>query len=162
MTHPTTALRAALLAAVTLLTATPAHAVPAPATPAHAVPGRHAPGDHLYLTLTPGDAHAHATGTADRTLLLCDPPRGHVRADRACAELDGAGGDIDRIPSRDTFCPMVYAPVTARADGRWGGRRVTYERTFPNRCVLGARTGAVFAFTDDRPGPDGRPLPDRR
>ncbi|MGM0358781.1 MULTISPECIES: SSI family serine proteinase inhibitor [Streptomyces] len=162
MTHTTTALRTALLTALTLLAASPA--------PAHALPGRHAPGNHLYLTVTRGTGADAAGGT----LLLCDPSRGHARADRACAELDAAGGDLDRLPGRDTYCPMVHAPVTARARGLWEGHRVAYTRTFPNRCVLGARTGAVFAFSEDgpsgpggpngsdRPGPDARPLPGRR
>jgi hypothetical protein len=146
MTRTTTALHAALLAAVTLLAAAPAHAGTA----------RHVPGNHLFLTLTRGDARSHDTSG---TLLLCDPPQGHTHARRACAELAAAGGDIDRIAQRDTYCPMVYAPVTAAARGEWDGHRVAYERTFPNRCVLDARTGAVFAFTDDLPELPDRPVP---
>ncbi|MGW4568723.1 SSI family serine proteinase inhibitor, partial [Streptomyces sp. NPDC004561] len=65
---------------------------------------------------------------------------------RARAELVAAGGDIDRIPVRNVFCPMIYAPVTARARGRWNGHPVAFRKTYANTCVLNARTGSVFAL----------------
>ncbi|MEV5438837.1 SSI family serine proteinase inhibitor [Streptomyces sp. NPDC052682] len=103
--------------------------------------------DWLYLTVTQGETPA---ADSRGTLLQCDPPdhrpTGHPRAADVCAELDAAGGDIDGLPVRDEYCPMVYAPVTAHADGQWRGKPVTYTRTFPNACVMAARTGAVFAF----------------
>ncbi|MFD8419951.1 SSI family serine proteinase inhibitor [Streptomyces sp. NPDC059466] len=90
--------------------------------------------------VTPG------TGTRG-ALLLCDPPQGHPHAELACAELDAAEGDIDRIPATPgALCPMIYAPVTAAARGEWNGRPVTYTHTFANSCVMGAATGAVFAL----------------
>ncbi|MFE2261137.1 SSI family serine proteinase inhibitor [Streptomyces griseosporeus] len=100
-------------------------------------------GDWLYLTVTRGDTPA---GDTRGTLLLCAPPRGHARAAQACAELAAAGGDIAALPLKDVYCPMVYAPVTVRAQGEWGGRPVTYTETFANGCVMAARTGAVFAL----------------
>ncbi|AWT46096.1 MULTISPECIES: SSI family serine proteinase inhibitor [Streptomyces] len=99
--------------------------------------------DWLYLTVTRGDASA---GDARGALLLCAPPQGHARAAQACAELAAADGDIAALPLKDVYCPMVYAPVTVRAQGEWGGRPVTYTETFPNGCVMAARTGAVFAL----------------
>jgi hypothetical protein len=134
MTHTTTlrALRGGLAAAAALLAvcaAAPAHAAPEPA------------GDWLLVTVTPSGAAAPGG-----TLLRCDPPRGHARADRACAELQAADGDIGRIPPREAVCPMVYAPVTAHAHGRWRGRSVEYTGTFSNSCVMESRTGAVFAL----------------
>ncbi|MGW0795576.1 SSI family serine proteinase inhibitor [Streptomyces sp. NPDC002692] len=94
--------------------------------------------------LRPGPRHLDTPGT----LLLCAPPRGpHPHAERACAELAAAGGDIGRIPATSgALCPMIYAPVTAAARGEWDGRPVAYARTFANSCVLGADTGAVFAL----------------
>ncbi|MFF3330948.1 SSI family serine proteinase inhibitor [Streptomyces sp. NPDC002888] len=138
MTHTatakTTAVRGGLLTAAALLLAT--------AAPARAAD---LPADWLYLTVTRGDARVDDTRG---TLLLCDPPQGHARAADACAELRAAGGDIGHIPPKDAICTMLYAPVTVHARGEWGGRQVAYERTFSNKCVLAARTGAVFALDE--------------
>ncbi|MDV9178903.1 SSI family serine proteinase inhibitor [Streptomyces sp. W16] len=134
-TSRTTALRGALLAAAVLLAAGQA---PARAETRHGLQG-----DWLYLTVTHGDSRSSDTRG---TLLLCDPPQGHAHATEACAELAAVGGDIDAIPARSVFCPMIYAPVTAYARGEWKGRQVDYTRTFSNRCVMAARTGDVFAL----------------
>ncbi|WP_077797890.1 SSI family serine proteinase inhibitor [Streptomyces sp. JHA26] len=146
MTHiiTTAAARTGLLLTAALLAvgAAPARAA-APTEPA---------GDWLQVTLTRGDTSSGATRSA---VLRCDPPRGHARAAEACAELAAADGDPGRIPLRDTYCPMVYAPVTAQAHGQWRGRAVEYSRTFPNTCVMTARTGAVFALDETREGPRG-------
>ncbi|MGW5331351.1 SSI family serine proteinase inhibitor [Streptomyces bauhiniae] len=124
----TAALAAALMATCLL----------APGTTAHA-----ASGDWLSLTLTrPG-----TTGGDTRTaLLLCDPPQGHPKAAEACAELAAAEGDFSRLGDKDTLCTLIYAPVRARAHGRWHGRQVAYDRTLGNACELRAETGDVFAL----------------
>ncbi|MEU1403662.1 SSI family serine proteinase inhibitor [Streptomyces sp. NPDC005728] len=138
MTYITRAAAAAgaLLASVGLLAAGPAQAAPRDAFPL--------PGNWLYLTVTPGE-----TQPSDQhgTLLLCDPvPLGYARAAEACAELEAADGDIARIPQRKVFCSMIFAPVTVHAHGRWNGRPVDYQETYSSKCVMGARTGAVFAL----------------
>lgn len=130
-----TALRGALLAVGVLLAA---GQVPAQAAPRHDLQG-----DWLYLTVTRGDSRSSDTRG---TLLLCDPPQGHAHAAEACAELGAAGGDIDAVPAKSVFCPMIYAPVTAHARGEWKGHQVDYTRTFSNVCVMAARTGEVFAL----------------
>ncbi|WP_223180755.1 SSI family serine proteinase inhibitor [Streptomyces griseicoloratus] len=138
MTHifPMRVLRRGLPVAVALLMACAAPA-PADAQPEPA-------GDFLLVSVAPAEGRSGVTREA---LLRCDPPRGHADAERACAELDAAQGDIGRIPPRDdTYCQMVYAPVTAHARGQWRGRPVEYTETFANRCVMAARTGAVFAL----------------
>jgi hypothetical protein len=136
MTKNTQAVRGALLAATALLAVGPA--------PAHAAPREAVPGNWLYLTVTTGDTRS---GDTRGTLLLCDPPQGHVRAAQACEELRAVQGDISRIPlSADAVCPMVYAPVTVSARGAWSGHRIEYGRTFANSCVLRAETRAVFAL----------------
>ncbi|MER6289583.1 SSI family serine proteinase inhibitor [Streptomyces sviceus] len=122
----------ALTAATALLLAAAAPAVAGPSA-----------GDHLYLMVTTGDGRSSDTRG---TLLLCDPPQGHSRAAEACAQLDSVGGDIDALPTADVYCPMLYAPVTVQARGQWNGRPVEYRQTFSNDCVMGARTGAVFAL----------------
>ncbi|MEV5797632.1 SSI family serine proteinase inhibitor [Streptomyces collinus] len=112
--------------------------------PAQAAPRDTLRGSRLHLTVTRG---LTAAGLARGALLLCDPPLGHPHAAQACAQLAAAGGDIARIPyAHGVFCPMIYAPVTARARGRWHGRPVAFRETYSSVCVLRARTGAVFAL----------------
>ncbi|MFE9439908.1 SSI family serine proteinase inhibitor [Streptomyces sp. NPDC006602] len=134
-TNTTTAVRGGLLAAAALLLAT--------APSAQAAPQESTRGDWLFVTLTTGDARSRDTRS---TLLRCDPPQGHGRAAEACAQLESADGDIGAISSWEVYCPMIYAPVTAHARGQWHGRPVQYRETFSNKCVLAARTGAVFAL----------------
>ncbi|WP_328421914.1 SSI family serine proteinase inhibitor [Streptomyces sp. NBC_00443] len=113
------------------------------ATPAQAAAQGSDSENWLFLTVTRGDArHGDPRGT----LLLCDPPQGHGKAAEACAELEKAGGDISLLRTADSFCPMIYAPVTVHARGEWQGRPVEYRETFANGCAMGARTGAVFAL----------------
>lgn len=130
-----TAAAGALLAAAGLLAA----------GPAPAAAGGTLPGNWLYLTVTKGDGRPSDPRGG---LLLCDPPLGHARAAEACAELDAAGGDIERIPAKNVFCPMIFAPVTVHARGLWDGRSVDFRQTYTSRCVMEARTGSVLAFDD--------------
>jgi hypothetical protein len=135
MTKTLRAIRAGLLVPLALLVAGAAPA--AQAAPRHAPPG-----NWLRLAVTRGEAGADGTRGV---LLLCDPPRGHAHAARACGQLAAAGGDISRFPRRPgVMCPMLYAPVTATAYGEWDGRRVDYTHAFSNSCIMGAETGAVF------------------
>ncbi|MEU9735364.1 SSI family serine proteinase inhibitor [Streptomyces sp. NPDC048002] len=138
MTHSTTVRTGralGVLAAACLLAAA--------ALPARAADRETIPGNWLYLTLTTGDSRSSDTRG---TLLMCDPPQGHTRAAEACEALTGVDGDIARLTPRDAVCAMLYAPVTARAEGRWNGEPVAYERQFGNPCELQALTGAVFAL----------------
>ncbi|MEU3981053.1 SSI family serine proteinase inhibitor [Streptomyces sp. NPDC026672] len=131
-TTTTTAVRRLLLATAALLALGPAQT-------AHAAPDAQVRADRLHLTVTRGGDRSFDT------VLLCDPPRGHAHAAAACADLAAAGGDFTRVPPRaDVMCPMIYAPVTARAQGRWDGRRVDRRETYANTCELHARTGSVF------------------
>lgn len=117
------------------------------AVPAAAASGDALPGNWLQLTVTRGDARSSDTRG---TLLMCDPPQGHSRAAEACDVLSRAGGDVGALPGDgDRICPLVYAPVTVRAQGRWNGRPVDYRHTFSNDCEREALTGAVFALDDD-------------
>ncbi|MFI2206272.1 SSI family serine proteinase inhibitor [Streptomyces sp. NPDC020192] len=115
------------------------------AGPAHAAARDPFPGTWLYLTVTKGDSEA---GGTYGSLLRCDPPRGHVHAAEACAELAAADGDIGRIPAENVICPMIFAPVTAHARGQWHGRQIDFRQTYANACILRARTGAVFALDE--------------
>ncbi|MEU6316694.1 SSI family serine proteinase inhibitor [Streptomyces sp. NPDC047009] len=146
MRKTTLALRGALLAAAALLIAPSASAAPRPATA----------GNWLYLTVAKGDTRSR---DIRGTLLMCDPPRGHVAAVRACAQLAAVQGDIGRIAPAHMYCPMIYAPVTVSARGEWGGHPVDYSHTFANACDLEARTGAVFALWDQGQGASVPGLP---
>nr|WP_237535306.1 SSI family serine proteinase inhibitor [Streptomyces sp. SID3343] len=71
--------------------------------------------------------------------LWCHPDGGsHPTPAAACAALDAAGGDPQRIPARSGICPAVYAPVTAVATGHWrgGAQRIDFTRTYGNHCAL--------------------------
>jgi hypothetical protein len=137
MTYSTTAkaVQAGLLTAASLLALG--------AAPAQATTQDSFPGNWLFLTVAKGDVrHSDTHGT----LLMCNPPQGHGKAAEACAELEPVGGDIAGLRPQDVHCPMIYTPVTAHARGQWQGRPVEYQETFSNACVLGARTGSVFAL----------------
>lgn len=152
------AARIGLSAAATLLVL---GATEAPAT-AHDPLLEPGPTHWLFLTITPGDGGRADTrvdggqsgtrgegGRSRGVLLSCDPPQGHGRAVEACAELEKVDGDISRLQGlqpKNTFCPMIYAPVTAHARGTWGGRSVEYRETFSNSCALTARTGSLFTL----------------
>ncbi|MFF7903453.1 SSI family serine proteinase inhibitor [Streptomyces sp. NPDC007920] len=132
----TTRLRHGLTAAAALLLAG--------AAPAAAADRPTGQSDWLSVSVTHGEARS---GNVRGALLLCDPPQGHAHAAEACAQLRSSGGDIHRIPQRDVFCPMLYAPATAHARGQWKGHRVDYTETFSNTCEMNARTGHVFDLT---------------
>ncbi|MGY3204925.1 SSI family serine proteinase inhibitor [Streptomyces sp. TE5632] len=133
------AVRGALLAVIALLVCT------APAPAQADTRGAAAPDTWLAVGVDRGETRA---GTKSGSMLLCDPPQGHPRAADACAELAAANGRISEIPARDTICTMVHAPVTAHARGQWRGQPVEYTETFPNACVMRARTGSVFALDE--------------
>ncbi|MEV0898042.1 SSI family serine proteinase inhibitor [Actinoplanes sp. NPDC049802] len=79
--------------------------------------------------------------------LTCDPAGGdHPHARQACTVLRGIGGDPKRLKSGDSFCFLLYAPVTARLKGTWRGRSVTWERTYGNSCEMARATGVLFRF----------------
>ncbi|KUN23597.1 protease inhibitor protein [Streptomyces antibioticus] len=110
--------------------------------------------DSLYapsaLVLTLGHGESAATATPARAVTLtCAPTASgtHPAAALACAELRGAGGDLDAFQARDdVHCTKQYDPVVVTVDGVWQGRRVSYERTFANECVKGSLESSLFTF----------------
>ncbi|MGQ0467640.1 MAG: SSI family serine proteinase inhibitor [Sporichthyaceae bacterium] len=84
--------------------------------------------------------------------LRCNPTSGtHPKKDDACVEIASSGGDLEKLPGRQTFaaCAKIFLPVSVRADGLAEGKPVAYKKTFPNRCELGVATGSVFElFTE--------------
>lgn len=120
-----------------------AHAAPEPAPSTLYAPSA--------LVLTVGRGENATTAAPDRAVTLtCAPAASgtHPDAVRACAELRASGGDFDALAGRgEGMCTREYRPVVVTVDGVWQGRRVSYERTFPNECVKNNSQGrAVFTF----------------
>jgi hypothetical protein len=118
------------------------------ATAAPAAPGSlYAPS---ALVLTVGEGENAATAVPQRAVTLsCTPSAtgSHPAPATACAELFEAGGDFTALgTTTDRFCPMVHDPVVVTATGVWDGRRVHFERTYGNACLMGAEGTEVFAF----------------
>lgn len=86
--------------------------------------------------------------TAAQAELTCHPTGGsHPQAEAACAALDAAGGDPDRVaPKVGVFCYQLSQPVTASVTGAWAGLPVRWQQTFGNICELHTRTGVLFRF----------------
>ncbi|MFC9162278.1 subtilase-type protease inhibitor [Streptomyces fungicidicus] len=102
------------------------------------------------LVLTMGHGDSAATATPERAVTLtCAPGASgtHPAAGAACAEMNSAGGDLDALTvSEGVHCTLQYDTVLVTVDGVWQGRRVSYERTFSNECVMNAHGSSVFAF----------------
>jgi hypothetical protein len=79
-------------------------------------------------------------------LLSCTPPLGSRLARAgACGLLESAKGDPANLqPSPNTYCPMMFSPITVTAIGIWDGRYVRFERTFGNSCELRSTAGSIF------------------
>ncbi|WP_035803306.1 subtilase-type protease inhibitor [Kitasatospora mediocidica] len=133
---------AAVLAAVAVLAvgAGPVSAAGAPAA-APTVPNA--------LVLTVSGAVPQDASIGERAVTLsCRPtPSGdHPDATAACGILIGVQGDFGDLPTAHSFCPDLYLPVLATAQGVWDGRNVSYRKTFTNECDLLRATGQVFDF----------------
>ncbi|MEV7322289.1 subtilase-type protease inhibitor [Streptomyces sp. NPDC093970] len=102
------------------------------------------------LVLTTGHGTDAATATPERAVTLnCAPAASgtHPAAAQACAELRGAGGDLDALaPRSDVWCTKLYDPVVVTVAGVWQGKRVSYEHTFGNQCMRDAYGVSVFSF----------------
>ncbi|WP_313896354.1 SSI family serine proteinase inhibitor, partial [Streptomyces sp. YIM 98790] len=97
----------------------------------------------VELSCPPRQADAARAGTRRAAP---QPRGGHPDPAQACADLDGAGGELRRMSRGDEPCTREYDPVTASATGSWYGRPVAWHETFGNSCEMRSRTGAVFAF----------------
>ncbi|MEU2516994.1 SSI family serine proteinase inhibitor [Streptomyces syringium] len=107
----------------------------------------HPPSD-LVLTLARGDGTDPGAPIIRAVTLTCMPQASgtHPHAQKACdllGEVDGYIADLSGSPGA---CTREYMPVTVTADGVWQGRRVTYEQTFDNWCILLRARGVVFNF----------------
>ncbi|MFB6837835.1 SSI family serine proteinase inhibitor [Streptomyces sp. NPDC056361] len=104
--------------------------------------------EDTHLQLTAARTQGEARGV-DYVWLDC--PVGnrtaHPYRAEACAALDEAGGDFDRLRGEpDGNCTADYAPVTLTARGTYRGRTVDWTRTYGNNCEATIKTGPVFYF----------------
>ncbi|WP_051722566.1 SSI family serine proteinase inhibitor [Streptomyces albus] len=114
-----------------------------PAGPAAAASPAAAPGSSLTLTIVPD----RLSGPRSTVTLECDPPGGtHPDPKAACAVLEAAGGYFERIEPGSGGCTGLWDPVTVRADGNWGARKVLFEERYSNRGCAAAATNGVFRF----------------
>ncbi|HCA86116.1 MAG TPA: hypothetical protein DEQ61_11805 [Streptomyces sp.] len=122
---------------------------------AHAAPaepdGLHAPS---ALVLTIGRGETAATAAVQRAVVLhCTPVAfgSHPAPRKACAELRAVDGEFAALPGAtgeapEVMCTKIWDPVVVTAEGVWEGSRVSYERSYPNSCVLSGAAGPVFDF----------------
>ncbi|GAA3838746.1 hypothetical protein GCM10022226_71230 [Sphaerisporangium flaviroseum] len=99
----------------------------------------------LLLTVARGESPT----PTDRVAFLECPATGgtHPKAAEACKQLERVSANLNDLNvSPDTRCTKEYDPVTVYGAGLWDTSRLSYERTFGNRCELRATTGAVFDF----------------
>ncbi|WP_436496734.1 SSI family serine proteinase inhibitor [Actinokineospora sp. HUAS TT18] len=108
-----------------------------------AAPAAAAPRESAYLVLTvSGSDELLRIGS-----LRCGPNGGnHHSPDAACHTLAQVNGEFHRLNvAPDRACTLQYDPVRVTASGRWHGKRVSFEETYGNPCVLAVTTGPVFA-----------------
>ncbi|MGW3469032.1 SSI family serine proteinase inhibitor [Saccharopolyspora sp. NPDC000995] len=79
-------------------------------------------------------------------VLECHPAGGtHTHAAQACTELEAVQADFRQMtPDQSKTCTFQYQPITARLEGNWHGKPVSFTETYPNSCVLKSETGVVF------------------
>ncbi|MCH7229855.1 subtilase-type protease inhibitor [Glycomyces sp. L485] len=65
----------------------------------------------------------------------------HPNAEQACAQIEGAGGSIERIEPVSGFCTKEYAPVRVMMIGHWHETWQFFTGTFANRCEANLATG---------------------
>ncbi|RRO13648.1 protease inhibitor [Saccharopolyspora rhizosphaerae] len=78
--------------------------------------------------------------------LTCQPAGGtHKNASKACEELEKVNGNVSAMQANvSKVCTMEYQPVTAKIEGKWRGKEISYSQTFSNSCTLQVKTGVVF------------------
>ncbi|PRH76280.1 protease inhibitor SIL-V5 [Streptomyces solincola] len=102
-----------------------------------------AAGSGLFLTVSGAD-ESWIRGVR----LHCAPtPSGpHPEAKAACAALESARGDLDKLTSEERPCTKRFDPVSVRAAGEWQGKAVDWRKSYGNACLLDTATGALFRF----------------
>ncbi|MCP9985492.1 MULTISPECIES: subtilase-type protease inhibitor [Streptomyces] len=150
MSHKRTSVRRTAVLGMITAAAMTALAPAATAAPERASTGAsrlYAP-NALVLTVAEGEKARTATPLRAVTLTCAPTPGGtHPAPEEACGELHAANGDFSVLRGEEgRACVKIYDPLVVTAEGVWEGKRVRYERTFGNSCLLQAEGGSVFSF----------------
>ncbi|MEU9235980.1 subtilase-type protease inhibitor [Streptomyces subrutilus] len=111
----------------------------------------HAPSSMVF-TITPGTGAPTDTVLRAATLSCAYTAEGtHPDPRAACDALNATDGELNRLladPNPGQVCPTYFDPVTVTADGVLLGRRVAWQHTFSNACVMSAALNGnpVYAF----------------
>ncbi|MFF2354730.1 SSI family serine proteinase inhibitor [Kitasatospora sp. NPDC058115] len=100
------------------------------------------------LRLTVAHGPTPAAGTPHVVTLDCPPDAVTTHPDpfTACRLLDSVDGDLSRLDVDPGVCTDLYDPYTVTATGTYQGRRIAFQHTYGNHCVLLRTTGAFFDF----------------
>src|SRR5438270_473299 len=78
----------------------------------------------LVLSIYKADT-ASPSALISRVTLTCNPDGGtHPQPATACDALRSVNGHIENLPGNPGICPLIFAPQTATASGRWRGHAV--------------------------------------
>ncbi|GAA2498130.1 subtilase-type protease inhibitor [Streptomyces gobitricini] len=113
-----------------------------------------APEPRLYapsaLVLTVAQGEDAATAAPLRAVTLtCTPTAGgtHPASQKACEELRSVEGKFHQLGDEENRpCIKIYDPVVVTAQGTWEGRRVNFEHTYANSCIMQVESSGVFSF----------------
>lgn len=103
-------------------------------------------GTYLHLAKTQGEGD----GGFPRyeVYLDCENPGNsvHPEAWRACVEAYRVDGEFESLDVEPGACVMNDDPVTVLITGTFERRPVTFQKTYPNECVMHRAGGAIYAF----------------
>ncbi|HEU4866128.1 MAG TPA: SSI family serine proteinase inhibitor [Actinomycetota bacterium] len=107
------------------------------------VPGSYAGTGRFELRILNPDGDVLSSST-----LTCGPAGGsHPHAEKACAQLAEADGEVGKVPAEDRICTKEFKPVVLVAEGTWKGEARSFKQEFGNLCTgIGATGGVIFDF----------------
>ena len=102
--------------------------------------------EQLQITITPLSNTPGLPSGPVSALLTCDPVGGsHRYAERACADLEAAKGDIAAVaPQPGAACLAVWRPVQISVTGRWRGQAIDFSQTQPEISCARVSHGYIF------------------
>lgn len=104
------------------------------------------------LVLTVGKGTDAASAGVQRAVVLnCAPSASgtHPAGAAACDEVRSVDGELQKLVGSDAsgpVCTRIWDPVVVTADGVWEGKRVSWEHSFSNSCMLNKSGRSLFAF----------------
>ncbi|MFE0579837.1 subtilase-type protease inhibitor [Streptomyces sp. NPDC058874] len=115
--------------------------------------GGHGPSAMVFTIAHASGTPADTDGAVRAATLSCAYAAEGTHPDprAACDALNATGGELNRLladPNTSRACPLYFDPVTVTADGVLHGRRVAWEHTFSNTCIMSTTLNGnpVYAF----------------